>query len=294
MNNEHPDCFQQLPQPFDYIEEASLTLSNKFHGEKVTMAAARQIFDDFIRAGQRLDALKKALFYGKGEDIGPTLALGIELATAAPYRMVAVPDVITSQDEATKFKKAAAKAEVILHCLVGIATESVEGIEALYKAIWGDQPIDRINVLEESGDGFWYHANLFKVLDTTFDIEQRRNIAKLRLRFPDNFTEYDAINRNTDAEREVLEGEPMHYEATVSFGRKLLIDDPELGFVAPSLAEQYPDAPAKIASGDLTLNEEGNRLIETHSLAPQRFATRCPSCGLSNGQHYATCPVDIF
>jgi NTP pyrophosphatase (non-canonical NTP hydrolase) len=230
---------------FDYIAEANCTLSNQFHGEKVTMAAARQIFDDFIRAGQRLDAMKKALFYGKGEDIGPTTALGIELMGAAPARMV-----LGEASGQAGYLAKAKEAEIVLHGLIGIATESVEGIEALYKAIWGAQPIDRINVLEESGDAFWYHGVLLKALGSDFETEQRRNIAKLRLRFPDNFSEYDANNRDLTAERGALE----------RFGVSRPVD-PET-----ALAAAMPE-------GD-----------------PGKVYVRCPECGLGNQQHRPYCP----
>jgi NTP pyrophosphatase (non-canonical NTP hydrolase) len=231
---------------FDYIAEANCTLSNQFHGEKVTMAAARQIFDDFIRAGQRLDAMKKALFYGKGEDIGPTTALGIEVMTAAPYRMAGYVKAVLNAEEAVEV----AQAEIVLHALIGIATESVEGIEALYKAIWGGKSIDRINVLEETGDAFWYHGVLLKALGSDFETEQRRNIAKLRLRFPDNFSEYDANNRDLTAERGALE----------RFGVSRPVD-PET-----ALAAAMPE-------GD-----------------PGKVYVRCPECGLGNQQHRPYCP----
>jgi NTP pyrophosphatase (non-canonical NTP hydrolase) len=40
--------------------------------------------------------------------------------------------------------------------------------------------------------------------DFTDDLE--RNINKLKLRFPDKFTEYNALNRDLDGERKILEG----------------------------------------------------------------------------------------
>jgi NTP pyrophosphatase (non-canonical NTP hydrolase) len=40
----------------------------------------------------------------------------------------------------------------------------------------------------------------------SFDKDLERNINKLKLRFPDKFTEYDALNRDLDGERKILEG----------------------------------------------------------------------------------------
>ena len=41
----------------------------------------------------------------------------------------------------------------------------------------------------------------------TFDLIDvaTKNIAKLRARYPERFSEYDALNRDLDAERKVLE-----------------------------------------------------------------------------------------
>lgn len=52
-------------KPFDYIEEAHLTASPHFHGEKVPLAHFGEVLKQAIEALQALDKVKKSLFYGR-------------------------------------------------------------------------------------------------------------------------------------------------------------------------------------------------------------------------------------
>lgn len=179
---------------FDYIAEANLTLSNKFHGDKVTMAEFRAALDDCINAANRLDRIKKALFYGKGDDIGLTQSPG------AVTCMSATDNLVNDHHSLEEHQRA----EIIIHGIVGLFTEAGELVEALRSAVFAGG-FDEVNALEELGDGMWYQAILLKALGSNFGEVQQVNIAKLRKRFPNNFTEYDAQHRNLDAERAVLE-----------------------------------------------------------------------------------------
>ena len=93
----------------------------------------------------------------------------------------------------------------VLHAAIGLVTESGELIDALKKTLFYGTELDVTNIKEEAGDILWYLAILFDALDTNFDIEQARVIAKLKARFPDKFTQHNAEVRNLDVERTVLE-----------------------------------------------------------------------------------------
>lgn len=95
----------------------------------------------------------------------------------------------------------------LLHGIIGIATEAGEMLEALRQGV-EDGVFDLTNVAEEVGDNQWYAAAILRALKTNFESIQRTNIAKLRARFPNKFTEFDANNRNLQAERQILEGKP--------------------------------------------------------------------------------------
>jgi ribonuclease HIII len=94
----------------------------------------------------------------------------------------------------------------LLHAALGLSTEAGEFLDMLKRHIMYGKEIDRVNGIEELGDGDWYEGLAIDVLKTTLDEVQTKNITKLRIRYPEKFTEYDALNRDLDKEREVLEG----------------------------------------------------------------------------------------
>jgi NTP pyrophosphatase (non-canonical NTP hydrolase) len=91
------------------------------------------------------------------------------------------------------------------HAAYGCVTEAAELLDALKKAKFYGKTLDLTNIKEEAGDLLWYLAILFDELDTTFEQEAHRVIAKLKARYPHKFTLERAENRNLAAEREILE-----------------------------------------------------------------------------------------
>jgi hypothetical protein len=108
----------------------------------------------------------------------------------------------------------------LLHALLGVCTEAGELQDMVKKHLIYGREFDRVNVLEECGDILWYIA---LALDTCgYDLEacMQQNINKLRVRFPDKFTEEQALTRDLPAERAALEAaldvpstEPTHSAA---------------------------------------------------------------------------------
>lgn len=95
----------------------------------------------------------------------------------------------------------------LLHAAMGLSTESGELLDALKKHIYYGKDLDLVNLLEESGDLFWYLAIIADALGhRTFFKIMSKNIAKLQKRYPEKFTEGKANTRDLTAERGVLEG----------------------------------------------------------------------------------------
>ena len=94
----------------------------------------------------------------------------------------------------------------LLHASMGIDTEGGEFTDAIKKHIFYGKPLDETNLKEELGDLLWYIAIAMDALGTDFDTEQQRVIDKLKVRYPEKFTNFHAENRDLSAEREVLEG----------------------------------------------------------------------------------------
>lgn len=93
----------------------------------------------------------------------------------------------------------------ILHGAIGAVTESGELIDALKKSIYYGKPLDKVNLVEEVGDVMWYLALILRELDMTFEDAAQININKLRARFGEKFSEFDAQNRDLTKERSILE-----------------------------------------------------------------------------------------
>lgn len=172
-------------QTFNYQAEAQQTKSDQFHGNLVDLVLFKIQLDECSFELQQLDKIKKTLFYGKQNDqIKP-------IDESCEKIILAFPD--------------SAKAIDIIHSIIGKATEAGELLELLYSTIFEGKQFDVTNFKEEIGDGMWYDAIGLEAVDGTIVETQNTNIAKLRARFPNKFTEYDANNRNLSEERKILE-----------------------------------------------------------------------------------------
>jgi len=97
----------------------------------------------------------------------------------------------------------------LLHGAMGLCTESGEFLDALKKHFFYGKPLDLVNLREECGDLFWYLAIIADTLgEANFTNMLQTNIAKLRERYPEKFTDEKAVNRNLAAEYQVLSADP--------------------------------------------------------------------------------------
>lgn len=94
----------------------------------------------------------------------------------------------------------------LLHGVIGVATESGELLDAVKKHVYYGKPLDKVNLMEEVGDCMWYLALILREIDYSFEEVADINIKKLRARYGEKFSEYDAQNRNLEIERSILEG----------------------------------------------------------------------------------------
>jgi len=171
----------------EYLEQSARTAASSLH----------RIFDDqtiigtlenAVKYGQEVDKIKKGLYYGKHCNIS------------------------TGDDGTVLNNSIVDNVDIdILHGVLGVFTESVEMIEAVLKTMEHPpthemyQKMDDVNMVEEIGDMEWYLAMLYRSLETYPEVAKQINIDKLRARYPGKFTTEDAINRDTDTERTILE-----------------------------------------------------------------------------------------
>lgn len=92
-----------------------------------------------------------------------------------------------------------------LHMVLGMQTEVAEIADVYKKYMAYGKELDLVNVKEEIGDVAWYLANICNLHGWDLRDILDTNIKKLQARFPEKFTQENAINRNLKKERKILE-----------------------------------------------------------------------------------------
>jgi len=167
------------------------------------LAGALQIF---IASGNILDQMKKHIFYGKEYNDENLVEEFVNIVASLDQLNPSIAAIKQSNTKLMPYtnEEGIAVNPRVFHALLGIATESTELLEALAKAFSGEE-IDNVNVLEEFGDLNWYQAIGIDAMGGDFDTILRTNIKKLRERYPDKFSNEDALNRDATRERDILE-----------------------------------------------------------------------------------------
>lgn len=177
----------------EYCQGANRTLagSDSFYGDEFDFDVALALIDEFIWVGEHLDNLKKALFYGKNIQDTYTMTQSCFYDSIDDYGHNWPSNV----------------QPVAIHSILGIATESVELVQNLRQALVSNTGLDYVNLIEEFGDIFWYmHIPfIYAVINPDLNPVLRKNLLKLYARFGEKFEQGNAINRDLEAERKILE-----------------------------------------------------------------------------------------
>lgn len=170
----------------DYIQKAIRTDCIEGAKDRI-LFVPQQIakVDSLVRALDYVDDIKKFIYYGKPSDV---------VVDATKQFDETLTGVCIPEDKIR-----------LLHAGLGMLTEAAEFLQPVIESIMRATELDRVNLREELGDSMWYQAIACDVLNTTFEVEQERNINKLQTRYPEKFTAEAAITRDLDAERKALE-----------------------------------------------------------------------------------------
>ncbi len=160
-----------------------------------------------VEVTEILDGIKKAAFYNKTSKLEGDLTARL----AAIAKLIAVLDwqnsgrgpvgAIMDPDETIPNVDPR-----VFHGVLGIITESGELASALLKSV--EDPahvIDAVNIQEEMSDIAWYKAILHDTLGLDWNQGLENVINKLRVRYPDKYSDDAAANRDLFAERVELE-----------------------------------------------------------------------------------------
>ena len=94
------------------------------------------------------------------------------------------------------------------HAAFGFCTEAGEFMDMLKKHVFYGNELDKVNLAEELGDLLWYVALACNALEINLEDVMVKNLKKLHGktgRYKDQFTEDEALHRNLEQERKVLE-----------------------------------------------------------------------------------------
>lgn len=176
-----------------FVKDATRTES-RIDAVEVNEELLTEVMSIMIEAGNILDQIKKHVFYGKDYDVSTLL-----------HRVRCIQD---STDVLANFSSCEIHTEEklkvnprVFHSIVGISTEATELLEALDLS---GESMDNINIGEEFGDIDWYKAIGVDELNLNWVTILDALIEKLKARYPDKFTSEDAINRDLDKERKIL------------------------------------------------------------------------------------------
>lgn len=163
-----------------YNTEAHTRLTHHFYCERVSKEYLIEALQQFISAADRLDRIKKALFYG---------------------RSYTVDDSVTEQNYFRSYTN-----PDLVHSIIGNATEAGELAELLLKSVVTDQPLNTAKFIEESGDQLFYITVGLAHRKVSLEEVLRLNLLKLRLRYPDGWSHNKAAHRDLEAEQSLFEG----------------------------------------------------------------------------------------
>ena len=85
--------------------------------------------------------------------------------------------------------------EILINGVMGLCGESGEAIDIVKKHLFHGHPLDREALKKELGDIAWYLAETAYALDISLEEIMSANIAKLKQRYPEGFSESASLNR---------------------------------------------------------------------------------------------------
>jgi hypothetical protein len=159
-----------------YSDFVSTLAAKTFFSEMVDPGWLTMRLAERLHHSKKLDAAKKALFYGK--DPGDQVHRNVD-----GHKYARSPDFI--------------------HGVIGVDSEAAELVEVLLSNKTDDEL--RAKIVDESGDLLFYLFVLWNHFDITLDEAMSKNMEKLRARYPEGFNTHAAIHRNEAKESAVFQ-----------------------------------------------------------------------------------------
>lgn len=165
---------------------------------KIDKEQIMTVLDLVILSGKLLDYMKKGMFYNNYEKYENNVDWIRESIIQLNENVKKLNKNIKESSEETNLNYR------VIHGLLGAITESFEIAEHLKKILNGEE-IDVVGIGEEFADTDWYKAILFDELNLSESDCREAVINKLKVRYPDKYSDDYADSRDLDSERETLE-----------------------------------------------------------------------------------------
>lgn len=142
-----------------YMEEFRRTLARTFFPKSVSPSWLKQRTRERLALAKKLKAARNSLFYGRKSD-----------------------DPVMENAQGERFRRD----PELIHALLGADGEGAELLELIFSTEEGEDL--RRRVVEESGDMLYFVALALHSVGSDLEEAMGSNIAKLRERFPDKFS----------------------------------------------------------------------------------------------------------
>ena len=182
---------------FDEFKRLAIRTESVIDSTSINMDAFVSLINMYIKVGTLLDYMKKGIYYNNYTKYDENYAylvdsLNGEFARFLDFNQTGSRETVDTVD----FR--------LVHALLGTMTEASEIAEHL-KNYLVDGTVDAAGIGEEFSDIDWYKAIGFDHLKLSELVCRLNVINKLKVRFPDKYSDEAAANRDLKAEREELE-----------------------------------------------------------------------------------------
>lgn len=189
-----------------YQRDALRTRSELYRPGLIGQDELGQLLTRAIASGNLAKMLKRIVYTNKSDGstgVGPTFSA---------HPMSGIPAIIPAMPD-------------LLHAVLGILNEAGE-IAGFFVNVLQSNQTDRVNLVEELGDLLWFIALGCEAVGVPLSEVMARNIAKLKVRYPEKFTTEAFENRDLDKEREAVTVSPPVVTPVVAL--PYLIDEDRL------------------------------------------------------------------
>lgn len=198
MRNNESDTHLNAEANMSFEEFTNLAIRTESVVEEasVDIPSFKSLLEMFVIVGTLLDYTKKGIFYNNYSKYDDNY---VSLVQALNDKFL---EFVESSCDGERVQQ---KLDYrLIHGLLGAITESSEIAEHLISYL-DSGAVDKAGILEECGDSDWYKAILFDHLNISENTSRTNVIEKLKVRFPDKYSDDAAANRNLSEERKKLE-----------------------------------------------------------------------------------------